>query len=302
MSELPRIEEKIPSTDCGAVILSCDQSRLKTELIDLAQERWDPGDYEPLAEPFFTPDIAKHIVDASFGIEYDANDELYATGYVQYEIGRARQRYRAANNVLTLVQRHLESNIHFQDYSFTIKDGELSIDLDNQAFRIFVDIDRKYPGNCATIVIENDYSASMPATDDVYATAVIWAQVCDFVVRLGTGKHTALRLDQTTRVTLGQIADQPSDIELALVSEIEKRRRLLGAVATLPEFNEDILAEVVQGISNQENLSPDEIEQIAITVVNKKRENYATLDMMTDIDQSDIIEAFATVLKQRRSV
>lgn len=304
MSELPRIEEELPSTDCGAVILSCDQSRLESELTQLAKEGWEPKDYEPLAEPSFVSGHTGHIVDASFGIECDTNDELYAVGHIEYEIARAypRQRYRAADRILSLVHAHLKSNIQFPGYTFKVKDGELSIELNDQAFRILVDIDRKYPGSRATITVEDDYSETTPSAQEVYAIAIVWAQVCDFVIRLGVGKHAVLTQNQLTRVTLGQIADHPSDIEIALVNDIEKRRRSLVGIATLPGFDEDILSDIVQDTTHQEGLSPDEIEEVARAVVDKKRENYATLDLMSAIDQSDIIEALAKVVKKRKSI
>lgn len=303
MSERSRLEERMPSIDCGLVVISYDESRLDQILGELPDAEGKEDSYLPLAEAFFAPEIAKHISDASFGIEFDDDEDgYYPVGRISYLIARTypKRRYREPSVILSRLQDHLESNIDFQGYDFVLQNGELSMEEGDRAFRIFADLDDTVPSGI-TLSVEDDLSAGRPTREDTLAAATVWAQTCDFVVRLGSGKHTATNPDQITRVILGQVADHPSDIELALVYEVEQRRQVLGAKATLPRLDiEDILSNSTHELSEYNNLSPDELSFVAKNIVDKKRKEYATLDLMTDIDQSDVVNALRAYLADRR--
>jgi hypothetical protein len=305
MSERSRLEERMPSIDCGSVVISYDESRLDRALDDLPDAKEENASYVPLAEAFFNSDIAPHITDASFGIDFDDEDDgYYPAGSISYLIARTypRRRYREPSVILSRLQDHLESNIDFQGYDFVLQNGELSMEEGDRAFRIFAELDDTVPSGI-TLSVEDDLCAAHPHREDTLATATVWAQICDFVVRLGSGKHTAITPDQITRVTLGQIADYPSDIELSLVSEIEQRRRALGAQATLPKIDGgDISSDAVQFLSERGHLTLDELHSVTESIVNKKRKEYATLGLMTDINQADIVNALKTFLDKQSDI
>lgn len=303
MRERLRLEERMPTIDCGSVLLSYDESRLDQCLEGLSSAKGKEDSCLPLAEAFFAPDIAGHIIDASFGIDFDDEENgYYPAGRISYLIARtySKRRYRDPSIILSRLQDHLESNIALQDYDFLIKNGELSMEHGDRAFRIFADLDDTVSSGI-TLSVEDDLSAEHLAREDILAAAAVWAQTCDFVVRLRGGEHAAITPSQVTRIILGQVADNPSDIELALMYEIERRRRALGAIATLPKLDaEDILSSSTLELPEHSHLSTDELYFIAKNIVDKKRKEYATLDLMTDIDQADIIDALKAYLADKQ--
>lgn len=293
-NELARAE---PLIDCGAVILTYDDYQLVKTLRELTPA----NSYLTLAKPFISPEVAKHVSDASFGIDHHPDDGFFARGSISYDITSTypKRRYRKPAAILKRLQQHIDSTIDFIGCDIYRSENELSIEEGDRAFRIFVDTDTENPNN-VTVTLEDDYGADEPNIDEVLAAATVWAEICDFVIRLRAGKHAAVTPDQLTHITIGPVEDIPSDIELALVQEIERRRRMLGQTATLPDLDsEDILPDTTQLQTEIDALTTEEVGTVAANIVSKKRNEYGMFGMMTLINQSDIIDAITETVYQR---
>lgn len=291
------LERAVPLIDCGAVILTYDDYQLTKTLRGLTPA----NSYLPLARPFISPEVAKHVNGALFGVDHHPDDGFFAKGSIDYDITATypKRRYRKPKTILGQLQQHLDSTIDFTGCNIHCNENELSIEEGDRAFRIFVDIDTENPKN-VTITLEDDYGADEPNIDEILTAATVWAEICDFVVRLRARKHTAIAPDQLTHITVGPIEDIPSDIELALVQEIERRRRILGQTATLPDLDsEDILPDATQLQIEVDALTTEEVGMIATDIINKKRHEYGMFGMMTLINQSDIIDGITETVHQR---
>ena len=256
---------------------------------------------EQLAAPTFPKNTNGHIKAAEFELARLGVNESVAIGSITYDVARTNphRRYLGFNHILNEVHEYLDSQHMFNNFNLFLDSDGINAAGDVYTYRFSA----SHASNAAseiTLTIQAQYNSVRPSPQEILDAASAWAHVCDYVVSLGVESHETTPDDLRTTIVLGNLKEYPSDIEIALVQELEHQRRKYGAAATLPYFDDtDILSLDNQSIITAEHITTDELVEIAKGVIDNKYMIYATLDVMTSISQSDIINAIKKALDKR---
>jgi len=254
-----------------------------------------------LAESYFDSSFTKHIVNASFALEQSGGNQSTTVGSITYAVSNTNpsREYSGPGSSLQGFCKYLDSLAAFIGFDMTVTAEGIVVENELYTFHFSL---KNHPLNAdeVTLTVEQQHDVRRPMPDDILTACQVWAHMCNYVVMLGTGKHESIPATAVTSIVVGELVEQPSDVEIALLGELDARRRQLGAIATLPDFsNSDILSLDIQRLTATHAVSNDEIVAIAKVIVDKKRAEYATFDVMTSISQSDILEAMAKVIQSR---
>ena len=301
MSEHPhqRLADEYDSISFGSVTLVYNDELLEligADLLDISDTK-----QVSLAVHDFPGGVCKHIKNASFGLRKYSKNESASLGQVTFNTLETSPRrvYNGPDSILREMAIYFEKQIFFNSFDLSFTGDKLIITNDIHTFSFTM---TSNPSNAFEVTLSNEvhYDSIRPLPEDILAAASSWAQMCEYVVQLGVGALEAIPLESATTIVLGQLKEYPSDIEIALVQELENRRLALGSAATLPNFDDtDILSADNQRMIAGSELTPDELVATAKTVIDKKRMEYATLEIMTEITQSDIVNALREALAKR---
>ena len=287
--------------DCGAVQLVYNYDLVEAAVTEYLPHPGQERVAIPLAEPYFDRGFAPHILDAYFDLPLEQDSQPQPTGIIRYDVHETwrHRRYTQPHVVLSHLHRHLSEQLLFAEATMQQHKHGLTLQMNSQEFTIVAD---KHEANPSDMLLAVECQDSHPdwLAKDVIDTASIWAYVCDFVVRLRSGKHTLVMPGEVTPIALGPVAELSSDIEVALLLEITKRRGRLGKSAILPRFDDrDIMPATTQALFDESGIEPAELPSIATAIVNQKSEAYQLHRTMSDITQADIVAALAAFVRAR---